>query len=207
MASDAQIKANQRNALRSTGPKSPETRAKQHRNSRKHGMRAAQADLGREESIAFEARYLRWAGHYGVESDPEEFLLNSNLFLSFEMDRTKGAYLELTQGNIDDATRDEIKEANDTGNRLFSDPRGVPVSLAGTRRYNVKKPGGPSWGNGTAPALKPDELMEELESSAVGCYWILDVLRELLERAQAVLDGRRSAADVQAAGAESRRRR
>ena len=34
---------------------------------------------------------MRWAGSFGVESDPEEFLLNANLFLSFDMDRTRGA--------------------------------------------------------------------------------------------------------------------
>ena len=98
------------------------------------------------------------------------------------MDRVRFAYLELTQGQIDVAENEEVKEAREKGNRLFSDPRGVPLSMYGTRRFNVKKPGGPSWGSGNAPAIDPEKLMEELESNAMGCYWILGVLEELLER-------------------------
>ncbi len=147
-------------------------------------MRSEREKLAREESIAYEARYFRWSAHYGVESDPEEFLLNANLFLASDMDRVRGAYLELTQSQIDNAEDDEIKEVRETGDLLFTDSRGVPVALFGTRRYNNKKPGGPSWGSETAPAIKPDELMRKLESSAMGCYWILEVLEELLERAR-----------------------
>ena len=147
-------------------------------------MRAEQEKLSREEGIAYEERYFRWAANYGVETDPEEFLLQSNLFLASEMDRVRFAYLELTQGQIDAADDDEIEEAREAGNLLFSDPRGVPVAMYGSRRFNNKKPGGPSWGSEKAPALDPEEVMEKLESSAVGCYWILKVLEELLERAR-----------------------
>ncbi len=137
-------------------------------------MRSEQAKLAREESIAYESRYLRWAASFGVESDSEEFLLNANVFLSSEMDRVKFAYLELTQGEIDNAENEEVKAARETGNRLFSDPRGVPASMYGTRRFNVKKPGGPSWGSGAAPALEPEELLEELGSRRdevlTGCW-------------------------------------
>ncbi len=145
-------------------------------------MRSEREKLAREESIAYEARHFRWSAHYGVESDPEEFLLNANLFLASDMDRVRGAYLELTQSQIDNAEDDEIKEVRETGELLFTDSRGVPVSLYGTRRFNNKKPGGPSWGSETAPGIKPQELMGKLESSAMGCYWILEVLEELLER-------------------------
>src|ERR1700722_19637495 len=124
MATDKQINANRRNALRSTGPTSPRGRAISSRNSRKHGLRSEREKLAREESIAYEGRYLCWSASYGVESDPEEFLLNANLFLASDMDRVRGAYLELTQSQVDDADNAEIKEASDTGNRLFSDPRG-----------------------------------------------------------------------------------
>ena len=56
--------------------------------------------------------------------------------------------------------------------------------MYGCRRFNNKKPGGPSWGSEKAPALEPGELLENLESSAMGCYWILDVLGELLKLAR-----------------------
>ena len=170
-------------------------------------MRSEREKLGREEGIAYESRYIRWAATYAVETDPEEFLLHANLFLASDMDRVRFAYLELTQSQIDNADDEEIEEACDTGNRLFSDPRGVPVSLYGTRRFNGNKPGGPSWGSKTAPAIDPGELVGKLESSAMGCYWMLEVLEELLERVRRAFLGRgRSAADDPAAGAESRGR-
>ncbi len=145
-------------------------------------MRSEREQLAREEGIAYESRHIRWAANYGVETDPEEFLLNANLFLASDMDRVKFAYLELTQNQINNADDEEIKEACELGNRLFADPRGVPASLYGSRRFNGSKPGGPSWGSNTAPGINPGELVGSLESSAMGCYWILNVLEELLER-------------------------
>ncbi len=204
MTSQLQIDANRRNALRSTGPISPEGRARSAQNSRKHGMRSEREQLAREEGIAYESRHIRWSANYGVETDPEEFLLNANLFLASDMDRVKFAYLELTQRQINNADDEEIKEACELGNRLFSDPRGVPVSLCGTRRFNGNKPGGPSWGSKTAPGINPEELLGKLASSAMGCYFILNVLEELLERVRELFLGRRrSAADGPLARAES----
>ncbi len=147
-------------------------------------MRAEREELAREEGIAYEAQYMRWAATYAVETDPEEFLLNANLFLASDMDRVRFAYLELTQSQIDNADNEEIKEASETGSRLFSDSHGVPLALYGTRRVSNKKPAGPSWGSENAPALEPGKLVEKLTSSAMGCYFILNVLEELLERAR-----------------------
>ena len=79
-----------------------------------------------------------------------------------------------------------MKKVRETGNRLFTDSRGVPVAMYGSRRFNGTKPGGPSWGNGTALAIKPEELVRELESSVMGCYWILEVLEDLQERRASV---------------------
>ena len=45
MASDAQINANRRNALLSTGPKSPRGRARSAQNSRRHGFRSEREQL------------------------------------------------------------------------------------------------------------------------------------------------------------------
>ena len=153
-------------------------------NSRKRAIRSEQEKLGRDEGIAYESRYIRWAGTYAPETDPEEFLVHSNLFVAGEMDRAERAYFEQAQSAIDQAVDVEIDEAYDTGNLLFSDPRGVPLALYGTSRFNNRKPAGPSWGSETAPALEPDKLVGKLESSAIGCFWMLGVLEELLENAQ-----------------------
>ena len=81
MASDAQINANRRNALRSTGPTSPQGRARSAMNSRKHAIRSEQEKLGRDESISYQSRFIRWTGNYAPKSDPEEFLVHANLFV------------------------------------------------------------------------------------------------------------------------------
>ncbi len=184
MASEAQINANRRNALLSTGPTSPRGRMRSAMNARKSAIRSEQEKLGRDEGIAYESRLFRWAGTYAPETDPEEFLVHSNLFVAGEMDRAERAYFEQAQSAIDQAVDVEIEEAHDTGNFLFSDPRGVPLALYGTSRFNNRKPAGPSWGSETAPALEPDKLVGKLESSAIGCFWMLGVLEELLENAQ-----------------------
>jgi hypothetical protein len=127
MASQAQIEANRRNALRSTGPVSPAGRAKSAQNARRHGMRSEREKLGREESIAFESRHIRWTATYAPETDTEEFLVQANVFVASEMERSKSAYLECAQSHVDKAEYAEIERVHDTGNRLFFDPRGVPV--------------------------------------------------------------------------------
>ncbi len=153
-------------------------------NARKRTIRSEQEKLGRDESIAYESRYIRWAGTYAPETDPEEFLLHANLFVAGEMDRAERAYFEQAQSAIDQAVDVEIEEVYDLGNRLFSDPRGVPAPLYGTHRFKVKDPGGPSWGTETAPPLDAGKVVGKLESSAIGCFWMLGRLEELLENAQ-----------------------
>ena len=201
MASEAQINANKRNALRSTGPTSPSGRARSAMNRRKHAIRSEQEKLGRDESISYQSRFIRWTGNYAPKSDPEEFLVHANLFVASQMDRSKRAYFELAQSAIDTAEDVEIEDVYSMGNLLFSDPRGVPAAMYGTRRFNVKKPGGPSWGSETAPVLDAGKLVRKLESSAMGCYWLLGVLEQLLEKVrESILVRGRSAADDQAAG-------
>src|SRR5438128_11847793 len=53
MATDRQIEANRRNALHSTGPKSPEGKAASSMNNLRHGLRAATVVLPYENNDAF----------------------------------------------------------------------------------------------------------------------------------------------------------
>ena len=183
MTSQAQIDANRRNALRSTGPVTPRGRAISAQNARKHAMRSEREKLGRDESINFESQQIRWAANYAPETDPEEFLLHANLFVASEMERTERAYLECAQSYVDKAEYDEIDAVHDTGNRLFFDPRGTPVALYGTRPFDPEKLG-TSGSSEPAPALDPAKLVRDLASSAMGCYFILGVLEDLMERAR-----------------------
>ncbi len=123
-------------------------------------MRSEREKLGREESIAFESRHIRWTATYAPETDTEEFLVHANVFVASEMERAKSAYLECAQNHVDTAEYAEIERVHDTGNRLFFDPRGVPFPLYGTRPFDPKKLG-TSWSSEHAPALDPGESAVE----------------------------------------------
>ena len=152
MASDAQINANRRNALLSTGPISPRGKARSAMNSRKRAIRSEQLKLGRDESIAYESRLFRWAGIW-PKTDTEEFLLHANFSWPGRW-TVRSAIFEQAQSTIDQAVDVEIDEAYDTGN-LFFDPRGVPLSLYGTSRFNNRKPGGRRGAANFRPARSP----------------------------------------------------
>jgi hypothetical protein len=70
MATDEQLQANRRNAKRSTGPKSPEGKARSRLNSRKHGLTAKTLIIVGEHSDDFDQ--LR--AELMVEHDPQSVL-------------------------------------------------------------------------------------------------------------------------------------
>jgi len=74
MASHAQIAANQLNSRNSTGPRTPQGRAKSSMNALKHGNRSRKLALLREESCAFEDRLRKWMAIGDAQNDVEEYL-------------------------------------------------------------------------------------------------------------------------------------
>jgi hypothetical protein len=69
MTSQSKIDACRRNSLMSTGPITPEGRAKSSMNAFKHGMRAKKQALLRGDSIAFENRLRKWM----AIADPDDY--------------------------------------------------------------------------------------------------------------------------------------
>ena len=74
MATPAQIAANQLNSRKSTGPRTPEGRAKSSMNALRHGNRSRRLALLREESTAFEHRLQKWMATNDAQNDVEEYL-------------------------------------------------------------------------------------------------------------------------------------
>jgi hypothetical protein len=74
MASPAQIAANQLNSRKSTGPSTPQGRARSSMNALKHGNRSRKLALLCEESCAFEDRLRKWMAIGDAQNDIEEFL-------------------------------------------------------------------------------------------------------------------------------------
>jgi hypothetical protein len=71
MASPAQIAANQRNSRKSTGPSTPQGRARSSMNALKHGYRSRKLALLREESCAVEVRLRKWMAIGDAQNDIE----------------------------------------------------------------------------------------------------------------------------------------
>jgi hypothetical protein len=65
-----QMRANKANAQKSTGPKTPEGKARSRMNGRKHGMRGERA-VTEEEAPEFLAKLGRWVIEQGPEGDAE----------------------------------------------------------------------------------------------------------------------------------------
>ncbi|MGO9914322.1 MAG: hypothetical protein ACLQIB_06345 [Isosphaeraceae bacterium] len=74
MATPAEIAANQLNSRESTGPRTPEGRAKSSMNALKHGNRSRKLALLGEQSCAFEERLRKSMAIGDAQNDVEEYL-------------------------------------------------------------------------------------------------------------------------------------
>ena len=122
---------------------------------------------------------MRWGGSDGPETDAEEFLLNEQVAMSFEIERTRRAYLERVTRRIENADATERDAVRELGERLFFDPCGPPA-LFGTRERDWEKVRS-SWRGLAADPDHPAKLVLELESTETGCCFLLERWVELRE--------------------------
>ncbi len=170
MASPAQIAANLANCQKSTGPRTPQGRARSSMNSLKHGNRSRKLAMLREESFAFEERLRKWMAIGDAQNDVEEYLVYRNVCLSFELDRAERARVERCTMLIENADEDEANEAEAVGKQLFFDPAG-PTPLYGNPTFSSRKKN-TSWNGEAVDPDDPAALVKILERSAAGCCWL-----------------------------------
>ncbi len=170
MASPAQIAANQLNSRKSTGPTTPEGRARSAMNALKHGNRSQKLAMLREESCAFEDRLRKWMAIGDAQNDVEEYLVYRNVCLSFELDRTERARLERCASLIENSDEEELTAARAAGRQLFFDPAG-PTPLYGIQPLYAPKTM-TSWNGEAVDPNDPASLVKILESNAAGCRWL-----------------------------------
>jgi hypothetical protein len=135
----------------------------------------------REESLAFEARMLRWSAPDGGD-DMHEFLLQDNVCMSFEIERVRAALLERARRHNEDADAPEHDHVHEMGSRLYHDSTG-PTATYGTRKWDSTCER-VSWQNEAVQPDDPAELVKSLHGSASGCFWLLeqwDLLNTRLE--------------------------
>jgi len=182
MASPAQIAANQLNSRKSTGPRTPEGRAKSSMNALKHGNRSQKLAMLREESCAFEDRLRKWMAIGDAQDDVEEYLTYRNVCLSFELDRVERARVERCRSLIENSDEDEVTEAQAVGKQLFFDPSG-PTPLYGNPTFFSRKKK-TSWNGQAVDPNDPAVLVKILERNRAGCCWLREqwqALRAQLE--------------------------
>ncbi len=126
MATQAQIEANQKNSLSSTGPRTPEGKDASRRNSCKHGLAGSGGVVAPEDRAKVEARALALREEFQPETEFERSLVEQMAVDSVRLDRCREAYFELCE---EQATRaalcwdeDQRAEAEEIASRLGWDP-------------------------------------------------------------------------------------
>ena len=79
MATDAQIEANQANALKSTGPRTMEGKMKSRRNALKHGL-ASEGVLPARAEKKLKERQAKWSAEMKLKSDMERWATAAERF-------------------------------------------------------------------------------------------------------------------------------
>jgi hypothetical protein len=153
----------------------------------KHGMSAKTPVLPGEDAEAFRKRLDDWRDELKPRSKIEDYLVERAVQVSWQLDRVDRAQA----ARIADAARSaalerataEADEVLVLGRRLIWDPRG-PVPLY----PQFEKSYGPtvrvSWSGKIEDPDDPARLLNRLESTAMGCAWLLDrwgELRDLLD--------------------------
>ena len=170
MASAAQIAANRQNALKSTGPRTEEGKARARANALTHGLtaRTVLPVLPHEDPRAFADRIATWTEDWQPQSAGETELVCHAAKLSWLLDRadrTETAHLShqvreaAMRGGQHDA--DRFEEIDLLGRKLFYDTQ--PRDL---ERGVYSQP--PEWVD------QPAVFVRRLEQTREGCRWLLD---------------------------------
>jgi hypothetical protein len=178
--------AKRRNTQRSTGPTSTRGKSSVRFNAIKHGLRAKTLVLPGEDPQALRARHESWTASLQPQDDLERYLVDKALKISWQLDRAERALTAREALAPHDALERSFQEADDVvmlGHRLLYDPRG-PMALYPHGQISFRDPWWISWSRDINDENQPAVVLNLLESSALGCAWLLDrwgELREVLE--------------------------
>jgi hypothetical protein len=168
VATEKQIRANQRNARRSTGPKTEKGRSRSRTNALKHGRGAKLVlpVLPQEDPRERALRNEQWFFALAPTNQAERALVARAAQLSWEIERasrSETAYLSCRVRKADiRGTERELESVAELGKKLLHN--------AGPK---ILAPDGPPWPD------HPEVFLRGLEQTAEGCEWLLRKWKEM----------------------------
>ena len=137
MTTQAQIQANQKNSLSSTGPTTPQGKDASRRNSCRHGLAGTGGVVAPGDRAKVEARAKALLEEFQPETEFERTLVEQMAVDSVRIDRCQAAYLALCDGHANRASlcwdEDRRVEAEEIAARLGRDPARTARRLEQTR--------------------------------------------------------------------------
>ena len=183
MTPERRAEINRANAQKSTGPKTAAGKARASMNARKHGMRSKRESIFSDTSYRYEERLRKWMAHFDAQDDAQEFLVATNVSLSFDIERAGRADAANFERAVEQSPAKELAEVHETGRLLYFDPCGA-TALHGIDPAPAGKVTTSGNGPNGEPYTKPAELVRKLEASAAGCCWMLAEWARLRKRAE-----------------------
>ena len=165
----ARVAANRRNALKSTGPRSEEGKARSRCNALKHGLTAQQLVLPTEDAAAFEERRRAWFDAYQPDGPAQQLLIDRAVQASWRLDRCAKAEAARLRDRVrhaaDDFERAARDRAEELGRRLLFEPAGPGYRFL---------PNQSIWERADRRATDhPAILARALAATAQGVDWLL----------------------------------
>ena len=171
MATQAQIAANQRNAQKSTGPKSDKGKSKSRENALKHGLRSftLMPTLPSEDPKRIDERIQEWMDDVQPRNTRERELTAQAAWLTIDLERAQRIGTGHMAHRVVIAARKARAGDQPAPKRIHELGRKL-LYLNGPEHIKVdKQPLGDD---------DPGLLVAELEDTAAGCRWLLERWRE-----------------------------
>ena len=167
MTTSLQVEANQRNALRSCGPRSPQGKARSCLNAVTHGLTARTLILPGEDPAEFAQLLAAWTADLQPCNPFEENLVRQAVGHSWRLERADWLEVERLSQRITAVPLEEARrrreEVAELGRRLMPVPSGDHAA-----RPEPDRRAGPDDPD------DPARLLSRLESTGDGCRWLLD---------------------------------
>jgi len=126
MSTDAQIKANRKNAKKSTGPKTPEGKAKSAQNATTHGLTASHDVIKGESQEEFDAHKKGFLDALKPTDAVEEFLADRVVSLSWRLKRAERIHNQIYNCMLADHNFDTLGYIMKKYTTMWGDIRAYP---------------------------------------------------------------------------------